>query len=63
MGGMSPANGALGPRWFRLGLLVASLSVLTGCASAFPDWKPDRCHRAERGRETLNWDVFCYQSP
>jgi hypothetical protein len=63
MGGMSPANGALGPRWFRLGLLVASLSVLTGCASTFPDWKPDRCHRAEPGRETLNWDLFCYQSP
>ena len=60
---MNPANGALGPRWFRLGLLVAALSVLTGCASTFPDWKPDRCHRGEQARETLNWDLFCYQSP
>ncbi len=60
---MSPANRAHGPRWFRLGVLVASLSVLTGCASTFPDWKPDRCHRAERARETLNWDIFCSQSP
>ena len=60
---MSSAKGALGSRWFRLGLLAVSLSVLTGCASTFPDWKPDRCHRAERARDTLNWDVFCYQSP
>jgi hypothetical protein len=60
---MSPANGALGPRWFRLGVLVVSLSVLTGCASTFPGWKPDRCHRAERVRETLNWDIFCFQTP
>jgi hypothetical protein len=60
---MSSAKGALGSRWFRLGLLAVSLSVLTGCASTFPDWKPDRCHRAEQARVTLNWDIFCHQSP
>ena len=60
---MRPATGVLGARWFQLTLLVAWLSVLTGCVSTFPDWKPDRCHRSERARDTLNWDVLCYQSP
>ncbi|MBI2154756.1 MAG: hypothetical protein HYU24_13810 [Candidatus Rokubacteria bacterium] len=50
-------------QWLRLGLLAAALSVLTGCASTFPDWKPDRCHRSEQVRDTLNWDIFCMQSP
>ncbi len=60
---MRSAKGALGSRWFRLGLLAASLSVLAGCASTVPNWRPDRCHRAERARETLNWDIFCVQTP
>ncbi|MBI3030512.1 MAG: hypothetical protein HYY64_13475 [Candidatus Rokubacteria bacterium] len=60
---MSSRKGAPGRRWLRLGLLAASLSILAGCASTFPDWKPDRCHRAERARETLNWDIFCIQTP
>ena len=60
---MNPAKGAFPPRWLRLSLLAATLSVLAGCATAFPEWKPDRCHRAERARDTLNWDFFCHQSP
>ncbi len=47
----------------RLILLTVWLPLLVGCASTFPDWKPDRCHRAERSRETLNWDFICRQSP
>ena len=62
-GAMNLAGGVFGSRWLRLGLLAASLSVLTGCASAFPNWQPDRCHRSERARDTLNWDLICRQSP
>ena len=50
-------------RWRRMVVLATLVAILTGCASAFPNWRPDRCHRSEQVRDTLNWDIFCRQSP
>lgn len=50
----------------RLIFLAVWLAVVTGCASTFPNWQPDRCHRGEPDRQTLNWDILCiktYESP
>lgn len=46
----------------RLMVLTACLSVLAGCASTFPSFQPDRCHRGEPNRQTLNWDILCIKT-
>ncbi len=47
----------------RLTLLTVWLALIVGCASTFPEWKPDRCHRGQANRQTLNFDLICVQSP
>ena len=60
---MHDPGDALPERLRRLVFLAAWLSALAGCAGTFPQFQPDRCHRAERARETLNWDIICVQAP
>ncbi len=60
---MHDPGDALPDRLRRLVFLAAWLLVLAGCASTFPQFQPDRCHRGERARETLNWDIICVQAP
>ena len=50
-------------RWLLPVLLVIGVSVLPACATTFPKFQPDRCHRSDPNRDTLNWDIFCFQSP
>lgn len=58
---MDPADTGSSPRWLSASLVAAGLSVLAGCASTFPRWRPDRCRRADPFRDTLNRDFLCRQ--
>jgi hypothetical protein len=50
-------------RWL-IGVLALLVAVVAGCASTVPQFQADRCHRAERERDTLYWDIICIiQSP